>query len=254
MIAHPKDCPTHHFHSQCLVKHAKRNRECPIDQIPFESIVCDNGLPIFFKSSQPRRVTEAPVSKVESNRTTIPDASPSASAEGSLQNNSVESTTSLPSKSFENANDAPCFSSPPPSDNCAICFQPNCEPRASLDSCTHWFHEHCTKEYFLRHSLCPVKGCYKEAKSFITSMGNHAQIVLHVEAEYRNMVSAPLDFQCVACGGTNINVFRACARPCGHICHRQCLIEFVRKERKCPSCFEPTSVVQCDVEGTLRFP
>ena len=137
---------------------------------------------------------------------------------------------------------------------CGICFRPNSGELASPGGCQHWFHESCLKDYFRCHNVCPIKGCFREAESFVTTSGQYAQIVMHAVAEYRNMTTAPPNFECAVCGKPDINLFRAFAMPCGHVCHRKCLIEFVREHEKCPICLLPTKVIECDVEGTLRFP
>lgn len=260
MVAHPNHCPTHHFHCQCLVKHARRSRECPIDQIHFETVVCANGLPITFTSAQRAAVSKTP-SKPDGGKQQ--EASPSRELVNK-DNSPVKSGSKIMIRS-DSPSQTPFdslmqdFSSMMQRDGvgmmCGLCGKTiGMTEMASPDSCTHWFHISCLDSYTDRCNLCPFEGCYKEIESFSTSEGRRVGIRVSESRDYRNMVTAPENFICSVCNQVELQKNRAAAKPCGHLLHRSCLIDYVRQHKQCPVCDDPTCTIECDTAGVLFFP
>ena len=272
MIAHPCDCPTHHFHCECLVKHARKHqqRQCPIDQIPFEFVVCEGGLVITFQKTEhqnkpnadpaPTKTSQPP--KEDGNQDLPTDRSntpnwPQSACKITIEreNPSGQSdvddlvTSTLNSVLQNTGGNADGLMT------CTLCGKPiEATDMTSPNCCMHYFHEKCLDDYTDKNDLCPFEGCYREIESFITAVGDHYAIRVSEIRDYRNMINAPEHFICHVCNRPDLQLNRATAKPCGHILHRSCLIEYIRQHKQCPICKENTSVVECDRAGLLFFP
>lgn len=279
-VATPSQCPTHYFHLQCLAQHVTKDRRCPIDKVACSSIVVEDTKGCSEEEEERGAVRgQAVEDYLEQERTCNEKKSDQLLESMNLLDSTIIQNNcgfpvNLPSDSRttlqENEEDPRenggeilvskkqfhvtlAQSNESPNIDCGICQQNSPGIPISPDCCEHWFHKDCFIEYTQRHSVCPVRGCYREITTYVCGSGEFSSLQLSARSEQENVLSAPKDFLCEICFEADVECYRAEARPCGHVFHRICVVEFVRRYKMCPKCQNPTRMIFCKMSGEFHF-